>query len=475
MYFGHATTTFFLFAAFFLLRNPGGWPGRWRPALAGLCAGLAVLVDISAAIGVLALGVYSLRDSLRPPLLHSLRRPDLELLRTPLLFAAGVVPAAVLFLAYDWISFGGPFRVGYDYLANSAFAAGQRQGFFGVTFPRLGALGDILIGPRGLLRYSPWFVVAPVGVWAMRRRGLRWEIGVCAALTVTFIVLNGGRYTPLGGATPGPRYLVPMLPFTAVLVALAPRRARFLAAILIVPSIALTTVATATMPNALEGVANPLTDLWLPLFRGRFLTETTGWLRWGLHGGLPFAALGLGAACTAVAVWATTHADVVRRRLGVGAGVVLGVLVVSLGTPLDLPSEVGLTAVARAAGLGDNGVGVTIVDTGVTGILTADGHTSVKPWAQIEGRDLGAADTRVVYNVLDSAGTSVFAVFYSKVAWHSHERKMLSVEWSTKGVPPGVYALTVSVTSEDGKTTYATVSDASEFTIPPGYQSGQVS
>jgi hypothetical protein len=475
MYFGHATTTFFLFAAFYLLGRPEGWPGRWRPALAGLCAGLAVLVDISAVIGVLALGVYAVRHSFRRPFLDSFRRPVLPAFRAPLLFAAGVVPAAVLFLAYDWVSFGGPFKLGYDYLANGGFAAGQRQGIFGVTFPSLGAIGDILVGPRGLLRYSPWLVLAPAGIWAARRRGLRWEIGVCASLVVTFILVNGGRYNPLGGATPGPRYLIPMLPFAAVLVALAPRRARYLAAMLIVPSIALMTLATATTPNALEGVANPLTDLWLPMFRGRFLAETTGWLRWGLHGGLPLVALGLGAVCAGVAVWATTHAGAIRRRVGVGAGVVLGVLVGSLGTPLDAPSEFGLTTAAHWAGIGDNGAGVSIVDTGVTAILTSDGHTSVRPWAEIEGRDAGARDTRVVFTVFDALGKSVFGVLYSKVDWGSYQRKMLPVAWSTKGVTPGVYSLTVSVTSGDGTTTYATVADSSEFTIPPGYQSGQAS
>jgi hypothetical protein len=476
MYFGHATTTFLLFAAFYLLRNPQGWPGRWRPALAGLCAGLAVLVDFSAGIGVVALAVYSLRHTFRGPLLDTLRRPTLHAFRTTLLFIAGGVPAAVLLLGYDWISFGSPLSTGYAHLANGGFAAGQSQGILGVTLPRPGVMADLLFSSRGLLRYSPWLVLAPAGIWAARRPGLRWEIGVCAAMVGAYILVNSGYYLPFGGATPGPRFLSPMLPFAAVLVALAPRLVRYLAAVLIVPSIALTTVATATMPNAFEGVPNPLTDLWLPMFGGRFLAETTGWLRWGLHGGLPFAALGLAAACTALAVWATAHADMVRRRIGIGAGVVLGVLVVSLGTPLDLPSEVGLTAVAHWAGIGDNGVGVTIVDTGVSGILTgSDGHTSVRPWAQIEGRDMGAPAARVLYSVVDSSGTSVFVVFYDKVTWDSHQRKMLPVEWSTKGVVPGLYALTVSVTSEDGKTTYATVADGSVFTIPPGYQSGHAS
>ncbi len=458
MYFGHAATTFFLFATFYLLHQPEG-PGRpWRPAFAGVCAGLAVLVDVSAGIAVIALGIYACR--------HSFRRPVLPTLRTPVLFVAGAVPLAVVFLAYNWASFGGPLSLGYLHEANGSFATAQRQGILGVTWPRLGAIRDLLFSTRGLLRFSPWLVLAPAGILAARPRGLRFEIGLCAALVSAYLLVNSGYYLPFGGATPGPRYLVPMLPFAAVLVALAPRLVRYLAAAFIVPSIALMTLATATMPNAFEDVSDPFNDLWVPMFRARFLVETTGWVRWGLHGLLPLAALGLGAVCVALAVWATTDRSTTVRRVGVCAAVVFGAIFVSLGTPIDVPSALGLTALVQRVGIGQGGVGVTILDTGVASIRTTDRLNSVRPWAQIEGREAGAPNTRVVYTIFNSRGQSVFGVSYDRLAWAGSQRRILPVEWSTAGVAPGVYSVTVTVMSEDHRTVYATVPDGARFTIP---------
>ncbi len=473
MFFGHAAAAFFLFATFYLLRQVER-PGRpWLPALAGFCAGWAVIVDFSTAIGAVILAVYAVRPLFRRPVLANFRRPVLRnfqrpllpALRTPLLFVAGATPLALLLFAYNWVSFGGPLSLGYAHLANS-FATAQNQGILGVTVPKLGVIADLLVGDRGLLRMSPWLVLAPFGLWAARKRGLRWEVGVCAVVVVAYLVVNAGYFLPFGGATPGPRFLSPMVPFAAVLVALAPRAIRYVAAALMVPSIGVTTIATATMPNAFENVANPLTDLWLPMIRGRFLAETTGWLRWGLHGDLPLVVLGFAAACTGLAVRATTTAAAAVRRVGMGAAVVLGVLVVSLGTPLDAPSEFGITALAHYVGIGQSGAGVTIVDTGVTGVLTAQGHMSVRPWAQLEARDLGAPETKVIYTIFDSTGRSVLGVFFDHVTWASHERKTLAVEWGTKGVAPGRYSLNVTVTSEDGHTVYAAVTDGDEFTLP---------
>ena len=63
MLFGHAASTFFLFAAFYALwraRGRGAGHGPWLAVLAGFLGGWAVLSDLSCGLGVVILGVYAL-------------------------------------------------------------------------------------------------------------------------------------------------------------------------------------------------------------------------------------------------------------------------------------------------------------------------------------------------------------------------------------------------------------------------------
>src|SRR5450759_960289 len=94
MFFGHAASAFFLFAAFYLLWRWRADRGAWRPALAGFLAGWAVMVELSTMLGVLVLLAYALGNS---------RQTGRRLLQVnwhaPALMVAGAMLPAALFLA----------------------------------------------------------------------------------------------------------------------------------------------------------------------------------------------------------------------------------------------------------------------------------------------------------------------------------------------------------------------------------------
>jgi MFS family permease len=160
--------------------------------LAGVCAGLAVCVSYQTALIALVLlvgAVWRWR-------------------RDALLFVAGLVPPAVALGAYDQIAFGSPFHLSYRYVANR-FTERQHAGFFGIGYPTLHGIFDVLVGSRGLFVWSPVCVAAVVGLVIARR----WTPLVIVAL---FVLVDAGYFLPYGGGSPGPRFLGASLPFLAL-------------------------------------------------------------------------------------------------------------------------------------------------------------------------------------------------------------------------------------------------------------------
>lgn len=346
MFFGHAASACFVFAAFYLLwrhacdgspRGRGGTGSNGddeivtafrirltnlRPLGAGFLAGWAVLTEFPAILGVGLLLLYALSRERR----------------ASLLMVAGALPPALLLLGYNWVSFDSPFALGYANLADNAFA-GMKQGIFGVTLPKPAVLGELMVGPRGLLRLSPWLVLAPLGLWAARRPEARREVALCGAIVLAFLLYNAGYYLPFGGLTPGPRFLLPALPFAAVLVALAPRIVRPLTGLLLAVAVPLCAVATATGPLLGDDVADPLGGVWLPRLFATRLSPTTAGQRWGLEGGWPLAILGFAIVATAAALYATTRPRPAARRLASALTFLLAVLVLNYSAPLDLSAR----------------------------------------------------------------------------------------------------------------------------------------
>jgi len=225
--FGHVTAAALAFGAFLL-----AW--RRRPLPAGLLAGAAVLVEYQATVVLAIVGVYVALRGWRPLAAY----------------VAGAVPGIALLLAYDQLAFGAPWHLSYKYVANS-YVLEQEKGFFGVGVPRLFSSYEVFSGTEGLLVVSPVVVAALWGLALLSRRYPA-EAVVCAAVVAFFVVANCGYFLPYGGVSPGPRFLVPALPFLAVglgpVFAWRPRLTALLALLSVVATTALTLVWGANLP-----------------------------------------------------------------------------------------------------------------------------------------------------------------------------------------------------------------------------------
>jgi hypothetical protein len=268
VFYPHVPTGALLFGAFMLLYIAGSAEAqersrrlRGRPALtaslAGLCLGGAFLLDHTSALPGGIVGVYGLT-----------RLPK----RVWLYLALGAVPAFAATLGFDYLSFHSAAVTGYNARGTGvggidAGVAGapSGHGFWGMSFSPY----------RGLFFLSPFLLLAFPGAWLWRKRGgLEWM--VCLGAPAAYFVLISAISFWYGGASVGPRYLVPVVPFLAlpiifVLDAVHRSRLRFGVYALMVLSgvnVWLQTVAARGFPPV--SVQNPLFDYALPsLAHGR--------------------------------------------------------------------------------------------------------------------------------------------------------------------------------------------------------------
>jgi hypothetical protein len=215
MFYGHVLAGACLFGAFVLL-GPffphgaavagAGTLDRRRLLAAGALAGLAVLVELPAAMGAAALAGYVLTRAGRGHRLSSVA-----------LFALAAAPSAVALALYQNAAFGSPWSTGYGHVADPRFAAGMSRGLLGVSLPRPAVLGAMLFGrERGLLYVSPVLALGLAGLarGVLERGGaLRREAIVAGVVVVAFLLMSAGYYMWWGGAALGPRHVVPALPF----------------------------------------------------------------------------------------------------------------------------------------------------------------------------------------------------------------------------------------------------------------------
>lgn len=323
LFFSHALSACLGFAAYYLL-----WLGRSREkllliGLAGTLAGLAVSTEYPLAIIAVLLAGYALGWPV--------------VLKRAAAYAGGALVGLAPLLVYNWWAFGSPTRISY------ADEAGQHAGLLGLVPFSPHTAVDVLFGTRGLLTLTPVLAAALVGIVLVYREGRKTEASMAAAVVVAYLLYNSSLYVPFGGWSPGPRFLIPVIPFLGLPLAVALRRLPALTVSLAVVSAAMMIAATLTRP---ELPSNLSTSAWWDrLLSGQFtMPGAAGSIVW--FGAFTTAAVFAGARLTG-------RLALGRYQLVVAAlGLLCWVLVAGIGQTVEIGRASALAILLPAASLG---------------------------------------------------------------------------------------------------------------------------
>lgn len=196
------------------------------------------------------------------------------------MIAGAIVPGAVL-LWYNKACFGNPFHIGYMYEVNDWFRTEMSKGAGGVTFPSVKALFNLLFLPqRGLLWEHPFLLLTVPGVILMLKseKSVKNISIISIFVSSAVILINASYYEPYGGFSPGPRFLVPALPFLFIAASFAWSRlgdvlkGLFAGAGLF--SMILFTLINAVEPHVPHIYMSPLMDFIVPLLDAGYLPRS---------------------------------------------------------------------------------------------------------------------------------------------------------------------------------------------------------
>jgi hypothetical protein len=285
LFFSHAVTATLLLAGFYQLVVGGK---RWRWICGGFFLGSAIMFEYTAAAAAGLIGLYCFWRYRREP------RALAWIVAAGLV---GLLPA----LIQNWVAFGNPFFLSYEAYAQSSdstFAA-HKKGFLGISLPFLhaadwklflGNLSEISIRPlRGLFIFNPILLLTLPGFYLVARRVWRRdypypsEAILAFTIFLAYWIINAGFGDSIvywgGGASFGPRHIIPMLPFAALalLESLRDRSLRAWFVPLLCLSVFFCLMATAIEPRTPYAPNNALFAYYWPLFlKSDFATTATG-------------------------------------------------------------------------------------------------------------------------------------------------------------------------------------------------------
>jgi Dolichyl-phosphate-mannose-protein mannosyltransferase len=356
LYFTHVPAAALAVSALWLALRARACGSSTLAAAAGLVAALGVLFEYPAGVVCIALGIF---------LVATME----DRLRAAGAFVLGTVAGMVPLLLYNTWAFGSPTHLSYenvvapeDWLEDVPTTL--PTGTLGFTTPGLEAIAQLLLSSRGLLVTTPILAAGVAGLVLLYRAGRRAEAILLTTTALVALAWNSGFTTayggPFGGDSPGARYMVGVLPFLLLPLALALVRLPTTVVVLAAISCAAMALVTATRPQV--GEAEP--HLWIDLLRSGTFTET------------PFTLLGLGSGWISImpffislvlvawSAWRLMGRPVGGPWLGTAAVALGWLMLVAAGPPLlrtpggstgALLALVVLAAVVGAAALAHGG------------------------------------------------------------------------------------------------------------------------
>jgi hypothetical protein len=217
-------------------------------------------------------------------------------------FALGSCGPLLATALYQWCAFGAPWRLPYGYYAG--VIQGTSDG--GYTVPSVASIVQVFTSSNGLLVLTPLTVIAiGAAAFVARRDGPARTHGVVAlAIVVPYVVLVAGWSGTALAESPGPRYLVPALPFLVVPLAMVWDRARRPAIAASLWGACVMAAATFTYMNV--GIGEPRISGYLRHLRAHQFPATVWSIAFGRMGVVVYAA-------TVVAVVAAVGVVVARQ------------------------------------------------------------------------------------------------------------------------------------------------------------------